>query len=50
MINDPDIAIYSKVGGNILDNSIRFHCPISEMINVEKCNNKISKRKVWQYH
>ena len=50
MINDPDIVIYSEVGENILDNSIRFHCPISGIINVEKCNNKTFKRKVWQYH
>ena len=50
MINDPDIVIYSEVGENILDNSIRFHYPISGIINVEKCNNKTFKRKVWQYH
>ena len=50
MINDPDIVKYSEVGENILDNSIRFHCPISGIINVEKCNNKTFKRKVWQYH
>ena len=50
MINDPDIVIYSEVGENIPDNSIRFHCPISGIINVEKCNNKTFKRKVWQYY
>jgi hypothetical protein len=50
MINDLDIVIYSEIGENILDNSIRFHYPISGIINVEKCNNKTFKRKVWQYH
>ncbi|CAC5372512.1 unnamed protein product [Mytilus coruscus] len=29
MVNDPDIILYSEVGENILENSIRYHCPIS---------------------
>ena len=45
MINDPDIVIYSEVGENILDNSIRFHYPISGIINVEKVIIKLSKEK-----
>ncbi|CAC5363616.1 unnamed protein product [Mytilus coruscus] len=50
MVNDPDIILYSEVGENILENSVRYHCPISAVINIEKQLTKSFKRKIWQYH
>ncbi|CAC5368509.1 unnamed protein product [Mytilus coruscus] len=50
MVNDPDIILYSEVGENILENYVRYHCPISAVINTEKQLTKSFKRKIWQYH
>ena len=50
MVNDPDVILYSEVGENILENSVRYHCPISAVINIEKQLTKSFKRQIWQYH
>ncbi|CAC5426853.1 unnamed protein product [Mytilus coruscus] len=50
MVNDPDIILYSEVGENILENSVRYHCHISAVMNIEKQLTKSFKRKIWQYH
>ena len=50
MVNDPEVILYSEVGENILENSVRYHCPISAVINIEKQLTKSFKRQIWQYH
>ena len=50
LISDPDLIMFSEVGENVLPNTVRYHCPISGIVNVEKSKNIALKRRVWQYH
>ena len=50
MVNDSNMIAYYEVGENILGNSVRYHCPVSAIINIEKSHQKSMKRKIWQYH
>ena len=50
MVNDSNMIAYYEVGENILGNSVRYHCPVSGIINIEKSHKKSMKRKIWQYH
>ncbi|CAC5417285.1 unnamed protein product [Mytilus coruscus] len=48
-LNDPDVLSYTEVGDNILEANVRYHCPVSGIINTKKTPNKVSSRKIWDY-
>ena len=50
IINDKDFLLYSEVSENILEANIRYHCPISGILNLQKPNSKLIKRKIWDFN
>ena len=50
MVNSEDILIYTEVSENILASNIRYHCPISGILNIEKSQNRVFRRKIWDFN
>ena len=48
--NDPESLLYTEVGENILEANIRYHCPVSGILNISKPPNKFFSRKIWNYN
>lgn len=49
IVNNKDFLMYHEVGENILEATVRYHCPIHGILNVKKPKNKIFKRRVWLF-
>ncbi|MCG7881047.1 MAG: hypothetical protein JAY96_05605 [Candidatus Thiodiazotropha endolucinida] len=42
-------VIYSGVGESVLDQTVRYHCPIFVVFNFSKYKQPCFKRKIWKY-
>jgi len=49
IVNNIDTLAYCEVSENILEANVRYHCPVSGVLNLQKTRNKTFKRKVWDY-
>ena len=49
IVSNKELLVYHEVGENILEANVRYHCPVSGIINLQKTCNKSFKRKIWDF-
>lgn len=49
IVSDKELLVYHEVGENIPEANVRYHCPVSVIINLQKTCNKSFKRKIWDF-
>lgn len=49
LTNDKELVLYSEVCLNILKANMRYHCPVSGIIEVKQSKKIIYSRRVWDY-
>ena len=49
IVNNQNILAYHEVSENILEANIRYHCPVSGILNLQKPIMKTYKRKIWDF-